>query len=50
MGRLHGGESGEDMKGRKPKPTRLKVISGNPGKRPINDSEPDPDKIGRAHV
>ena len=32
------------MKGRKPKPTRLKVISGNPGKRPINDSEPDPDK------
>ena len=32
------------MKGRKPKPTRLKVISGNPGKRPIDDSEPIPDK------
>lgn len=28
------------MKGRKPKPTWLKVISGNPGKRPINAQEP----------
>ena len=32
------------MRGRKPKPTKLKIISANPGKRPINDSEPDPDK------
>ncbi len=29
------------MKGRKPKPTRLKVIAGNPGKRPLNESEPE---------
>lgn len=28
--------------GRRPKPTFLKVISGNPGKRPLNDSEPQP--------
>ena len=30
------------MKGRKPKPTHLKVITGNPGKRPINAREPKP--------
>ena len=30
------------MRGRKPTPTRLKVILGNPGKRPINGSEPKP--------
>ena len=29
------------MRGRKPKPTRLKVIAGNPGKRPLNKSEPE---------
>jgi P27 family predicted phage terminase small subunit len=28
------------MRGRKPKPTLLKVLDGNPGKRPLNDSEP----------
>ena len=28
------------MAGRKPKPTTLKLIQGNPGKRPINKSEP----------
>lgn len=28
------------MKGRKPKPTRLKVIEGNPGRRPLNAVEP----------
>ena len=28
------------MRGRKPKPTVLKVLSGNPGKRPLNDREP----------
>ena len=27
---------------RKPKPTRLKLIDGNPGKRPINAREPNP--------
>ena len=30
------------MRGRKPKPTRFKVIEGNPGKRPINGREPQP--------
>lgn len=28
------------MRGRKPKPTRLKLIQGNPGKRPLNPHEP----------
>jgi len=28
------------MRGRKPKPTRLKLIEGNPGKRPLNLREP----------
>jgi P27 family predicted phage terminase small subunit len=28
------------MVGRKPKPTALKVLDGNPGKRPINNAEP----------
>jgi len=31
------------MRGRKPKPTRLKVITGNPGKRPLNLDEPSPE-------
>jgi P27 family predicted phage terminase small subunit len=30
------------MRGRKPKPTILKVLDGNPGKRPLNDREPQP--------
>jgi P27 family predicted phage terminase small subunit len=28
------------MPGRKPKPTALKALAGNPGKRPLNKSEP----------
>jgi phage terminase small subunit len=28
--------------GRKPKPTSLKVLQGNPGKRPLNENEPKP--------
>lgn len=32
------------MAGRKPKPTNLKLLTGNPGKRPINKSEPKPDR------
>jgi P27 family predicted phage terminase small subunit len=28
------------MKGRKPKPTALKILEGNPGKRPLNQHEP----------
>ena len=31
-------------RGRKPKPTALKVLEGNPGKRPLNDHEPIPPK------
>lgn len=30
-------------RGRKPTPTALKVISGNPGKRPLNENEPQPE-------
>ena len=30
------------MRGRKPVPTSLKVIRGNPGKRPLNKNEPKP--------
>jgi phage terminase small subunit len=30
------------MPGRKPKPTHLKLVQGNPGKRPLNKSEPVP--------
>lgn len=31
------------MRGRRPKPTRLKVLTGNPGKRPLNADEPRPE-------
>ena len=31
------------MRGRKPTPTALKRLRGNPGKRPLNDAEPKPD-------
>ena len=30
------------MRGRKPKPTHLKLLEGNPGRRPIKDAEPTP--------
>lgn len=30
------------MAGRRPKPTAVKVLAGNPGKRPLNASEPKP--------
>ena len=30
------------MRGRKPKPTKLKLLEGNPGKRPISGREPQP--------
>ena len=29
------------MKGRKPKPTRMKALAGNPGRRPLNSDEPE---------
>ena len=31
------------MAGRNPKPTKLKLLQGNPGRRPLNSSEPQPD-------
>lgn len=31
------------MRGRRPKPTRLKVLTGNPGKRALNEAEPRPE-------
>lgn len=31
---------GHDMRGRKPKPTQLKKLAGNPGKRALNENEP----------
>lgn len=30
------------MRGRKPKPTVLKILAGNPGRRPLNSTEPQP--------
>ncbi|MBU5455267.1 phage terminase small subunit P27 family [Caproiciproducens sp. MSJ-32] len=32
------------QRGRKPKPTALKILEGNPGKRPLNEDEPKPEK------
>jgi len=31
--------------GRKPKPTALKILEGNPGRRPLNKNEPNPPQI-----
>lgn len=31
------------MRGRPPKPTRIKALTGNPGKRPLNAREPRPE-------
>ena len=33
------------VRGRKPKPTALKALEGNPGRRPLNEKEPTPPKI-----
>jgi P27 family predicted phage terminase small subunit len=32
-------------RGRKPKPTKLKLVEGNPGKRAISDKEPQPASV-----
>ena len=37
-------KGGIPMAGRKPKPTALKKLEGNPGKRKLNTKEPVPDK------
>lgn len=36
------------MRGRKPKPTVLKLLAGNPGKRKLNDREPKPGPLGES--
>lgn len=36
------------MPGPTPKPTALKQLSGNPGKRPLNEDEPQPDRVAPA--
>jgi P27 family predicted phage terminase small subunit len=33
------------MRGRRPKPTRMKFLTGNPGKRPMNMHEPRPEPV-----
>uniref|UniRef100_A0A6M3KE66 Putative terminase n=1 Tax=viral metagenome TaxID=1070528 RepID=A0A6M3KE66_9ZZZZ len=33
------------MRGRKTKPTHLKIVTGNPGHRPLNENEPQPAKV-----
>ena len=33
------------MRGRRPKPTRVKILTGNPGKRPLNQNEPRPEPL-----
>jgi len=33
------------MAGRKPKPTALKLVTGNPGRRPLNKREPKPKRV-----
>ena len=33
------------MRGRRPKPTHLKLVAGNPGKRPLNQHEPQPVRV-----
>jgi P27 family predicted phage terminase small subunit len=33
------------MRGRRPKPTRMKMLTGNPGKRPMNQHEPNPEAV-----
>ncbi len=32
------------QRGRKPKPTAIKELEGNPGRRPLNNNEPKPDQ------
>lgn len=36
-------KGGDSMAGRKPKPTAIKELEGNPGKRKLNEFEPKPD-------
>ncbi len=42
---MHSRKEWLDMRGRRPKPTRIKVLTGNPGKRPLNTDEPNPEPV-----
>src|SRR5262245_15675518 len=33
----------DGQRGQAPMPTRLKILRGNPGRRPLNDAEPKPE-------
>lgn len=37
----------ESRRGRRPLPTNIKILRGNPGRRPLNEHEPDPGKLTR---
>ena len=37
-------------RGRKPTPTAIKELEGNPGKRPMNSAEPKPDRTGKVRI
>lgn len=37
--------AGNHNSGRRPKPTALKIIEGNRGRRPLNENEPRPDPV-----
>ena len=39
------GKPAKNQGGATPKPTALKILEGNPGKRPINDNEPRPTPV-----
>ena len=41
-------ENEKTMPGRRPKPTRLRVIEGNKGKRPLPKNEPQPEPGAKA--
>ena len=36
--------------GRKPKPTAVKALEGNPGKRSLNTGEPKPEETGLGEI
>jgi len=40
--------AGNSNSGRRPQPTQLRILRGNPGKRPINPAEPTPPPVGQA--
>ena len=40
--------AGNANSGRRPQPTQIRLLRGNPGKRPINPAEPTPPAVGQA--